>query len=158
MQHAFAAGHRRVAIVGTDVPDLTAHIVLQALRALDGHQAVFGPAADGGYYLLALSSLPQALFEDIEWSTATVLAASVANAQRVGLSVAPLGTLPKLLDIDTLADLQRWLALQQQQHGHQQQPEEQQQRQQEAGLREPKHSMLQQLAQQIVQQTSQSLN
>lgn len=102
LRHAFAAGHRRVAIVGTDVPDLTAGIVLQALQELDSHQvrftvpafcgtgsswsqagdlnrtlfiilppfgalqAVFGPAEDGGYYLLALSSLPQALFE-VRW-------------------------------------------------------------------------------------------
>lgn len=39
MQHAFALGHQRVAIVGTDVPDLTAGIVRRALLALDTHQA-----------------------------------------------------------------------------------------------------------------------
>lgn len=38
MCHAFAAGHRRVAIVGTDIPDLRAALVLQALAALDTHQ------------------------------------------------------------------------------------------------------------------------
>ena len=38
LQHAFAAGHRRAAIVGTDIPDLTAGIVLRALQALDSHQ------------------------------------------------------------------------------------------------------------------------
>lgn len=38
LRHALAAGHRRVAIVGTDVPDLTAEVVLQALQTLDTHQ------------------------------------------------------------------------------------------------------------------------
>lgn len=39
MQHAFSQGHQRVAIVGTDVPDLTAGIVGRALQSLDAHQA-----------------------------------------------------------------------------------------------------------------------
>ena len=39
MAHAFAAGHRRVAVVGTDVPDLTAALVARALATLDTHQA-----------------------------------------------------------------------------------------------------------------------
>jgi hypothetical protein len=39
MAHAFAAGHQRVAVVGTDVPDLNASLVARALAALDNHQA-----------------------------------------------------------------------------------------------------------------------
>ena len=42
-----------------------------------------------------------------------MLAANLANAQRLGLRVAPLGTLPTLPDVDTLADLQRWCNRQQ---------------------------------------------
>ena len=63
LQHALDRGHRRVAIVGTDIPDLTAAHVARALRSLDSHQVVFGPAEDGGYYLLALTALPPGLFE-----------------------------------------------------------------------------------------------
>jgi len=95
--------------------------------------------------LLLTLALPSAL-QGIEWSTSTVLATSVASALRQGLSVAPLGTLPQLLDIDTLADLQRWVALQQQQ---------QQQQQQNAGpiQQAPRklRSLLVQAAQRIVQ-------
>lgn len=62
------------------------------------------------------------------WSTATALAANVANAQRLDLDVAPLSTLPRLPDIDTLEDLRRWCSqAQQRQLEEQQQTEGQQQ-------------------------------
>ena len=51
--------------------------------------------------------------QGIEWSTPTVLAANLANAQRLALRVAPLDTLPTLPDVDTLEDLQRWCSRQQ---------------------------------------------
>ena len=73
MATAFASGHRRVAVVGTDVPDLSADHLEAAFKALSGeNDAVFGPAADGGYYLLAVmgTAVPQGLFSGIEWSTA----------------------------------------------------------------------------------------
>jgi glycosyltransferase A (GT-A) superfamily protein (DUF2064 family) len=63
MQHAFGCGHQRVVVIGTDVPDLTGSLVDRALLALDRNQGVFGPAVDGGYYLLALSILPPGLFQ-----------------------------------------------------------------------------------------------
>ncbi|KAL4858107.1 hypothetical protein ACK3TF_001606 [Chlorella vulgaris] len=119
LQYALNCGHQRVAIVGTDVPDLTSTVVASALHCLDTYQAVFGPAEDGGYYLLALTTLPSGLFQGISWSTSSVLAANVANAQQLGLSVAPLSTLEALLDIDTLPDLQRWCTLKQQQQSEQ---------------------------------------
>lgn len=73
-------------------------------------QAVFGAAEDGGYYLLGLAApLPDALFQGIAWSTGTVLARNASNAQGLGLTVAPLDTLPTLADIDTEEDLRRWL-------------------------------------------------
>ncbi|KAL4858106.1 hypothetical protein ACK3TF_001606 [Chlorella vulgaris] len=94
LQYALNCGHQRVAIVGTDVPDLTSTVVASALHCLDTYQG-------------------------ISWSTSSVLAANVANAQQLGLSVAPLSTLEALLDIDTLPDLQRWCTLKQQQQSEQ---------------------------------------
>ena len=41
-------------VVGTDVPDLSAAHVDAAAAALDDHDVVFGPAVDGGYYLLGV--------------------------------------------------------------------------------------------------------
>lgn len=109
MASCLAAGNRKVLIIGTDVPNLVASIIEKAIAALDQHQVVFGPAEDGGYYLMGATALPPGIFHGIEWSTGSVLAANVMNAHRLGLGVAPLTTLPTLADIDTLGDLERWL-------------------------------------------------
>ncbi len=71
---------------------------------------MLGPAADGGYYLLGLRRAPQGLFEGIAWSTDSVCRRQLDNAARLGLDVAPLGTLPVLRDIDTVQDLGAWLS------------------------------------------------
>ena len=65
---------------------------------------VFGPADDGGYYLLAMKRVWEELFMDIPWSSAAVLAVSVAKAKDSHLGVA---LLPPWYDIDTAADLER---------------------------------------------------
>lgn len=66
---------------------------------------VQGPAAAGGYYLLGLRQ--PALFQHKAWSTASVLADTLADARRLGLRVAQLPT-PR--DVDTAADLAVWRA------------------------------------------------
>jgi len=99
---AFAAGARRVAIVGTDVPWLDRATVARALDGLATHDAVVGPAPDGGYYLLALRAPQPALFEGIAWSGPHVLEATLAHAARLGLRTQ---SLPVLRDVDTLADV-----------------------------------------------------
>lgn len=58
MQHALeqvlALGHARAVVVGTDVPDLAAAHLSSALRAVECYDVVFGPAEDGGYYLVGI--------------------------------------------------------------------------------------------------------
>lgn len=99
---------RKALIIGTDIPDMSVEVLHQAVQALDDHDAVIGPAQDGGYYLLGLRKLPDGLFDGIEWSTETVCQQQLQRAQALGLQVAPLGTLPTLRDIDTVDDLQAW--------------------------------------------------
>ena len=91
----------QVVIIGTDIPDLTSNIITTAVEQLDVHDAVFGPALDGGYYLLALRKLHHRLFEDVTWSTASVLQDSLIRAHQSGLKAAPRDCLPALQDIDT---------------------------------------------------------
>jgi len=99
---AFAAGARRVAIIGTDVPECGREHVREALRSLDDHDVVLGPTHDGGYYLIALDRPQPAFFQSIPWSTPSVLPATAERAGVLGLSVR---MLDPLRDIDTLADL-----------------------------------------------------
>ncbi|GAA4360997.1 TIGR04282 family arsenosugar biosynthesis glycosyltransferase [Hymenobacter saemangeumensis] len=102
---AFAAGAGKVAIIGTDCPGLKAGHLQQAFELLETHDLVLGPATDGGYYLLGTRRLQPELFRQKEWSTDQVLAATLADAKRLGLSVA---LLPELTDVDTEDDLRAW--------------------------------------------------
>ncbi len=66
---------RRVILIGTDCPALTASHLRQAARALaEGNDAVLVPAEDGGYTLLGLSRCDAALFNDMEWGSAKIMA------------------------------------------------------------------------------------
>ena len=91
-----------VCIVGGDIPGITPAHVARAFAALGRQEAVFGPATDGGYWLvgLARTRLPATLFHHVRWSTEHALADSIASLG--GLSVARTDT---LRDIDTLDDL-----------------------------------------------------
>lgn len=91
----------RVAIIGCDIPDAGPDDALAAFRALGAAQAAFGPAADGGYWLVAMARRrPRRPFARVRWSTEHALADTLANFS--GRRVALLRT---LRDVDTAADL-----------------------------------------------------
>lgn len=99
---AFAAGKKRVLVVGADCPDLSAELLATALDLLETKDLVLGPAMDGGYYLIGLRQMKPDLFLDIKWGTNSVLNSTLARAARLGLSV---GLLAVLSDIDRPQDL-----------------------------------------------------
>lgn len=104
---AFAAGHRRVVIVGSDLPGLTAGLLRDAFHRLDSHPVVLGPARDGGYYLLGMTTLVPEIFRDIPWSTGAVLDATLQRLAALGIVPA---LLPVLADVDVAPDLpEGWL-------------------------------------------------
>lgn len=96
-----------VVIVGSDIPDISAVHIAAAFKALGSHDAVFGPADDGGYWLVGLRRRPRVvdIFDDVRWSCEHTLADTLRNVARTGLSVAMLDVLS---DIDTAEDLRRW--------------------------------------------------
>ena len=101
----FGNGYREVAIIGSDAPDLPEEFIAEAFQSLDdGTDAVFGPAGDGGYYLLAMKQLREELFREIPWSSGEVLGRSQKVAEENGLQVA---LLPLWHDLDTVEDLLR---------------------------------------------------
>lgn len=99
---AFAAGYGPVAIVGSDLPGLSADLLRRALALLEHHDAVVGPAEDGGYYLLALREPCAALFREVPWSTERVLPVTLQRLREAGLGAV---TLEELRDVDEVEDL-----------------------------------------------------
>lgn len=96
---------QRVVIIGTDCPDLSAEIVTSAFAELERHDVVLGPAADGGYYLIALRAPARELFSGIDWGTDRVYEQTISRAREAGLSVASLEVLE---DVDRPEDLAVW--------------------------------------------------
>ncbi len=93
-----------VVLIGTDVPHLNAAHIRTAVHMLEcGDDVVFGPAADGGYYLIAVNRPNPAVFaiDPALWGGPRVLEASVAAARDAGLHI---GFLPILEDLDTAED------------------------------------------------------
>ncbi len=97
-----AAGYERVVLIGSDCRALTTDLLETAFRQLDTHDAVLGPAADGGYYLIGLRAPQPTLFADMPWSTAQVLPLTRARLLAAHLTYAELITLS---DVDEPADL-----------------------------------------------------
>lgn len=99
-----AQGHDRVVVVGTDAP-LLGEAQLREAMALLGHDhdVVFGPALDGGYYLVGVNGgVPEPYgIDPALWGGPDVLCASLRRAEELGLRV---GLLGGLRDLDTPAD------------------------------------------------------
>ena len=71
-------------LVGTDIPALGPQHIAEAFRLLGSHDLVFGPAADGGFWLIGArcsSRLPP-LFGEVRWSGPHALADVLANLPR----------------------------------------------------------------------------
>jgi rSAM/selenodomain-associated transferase 1 len=102
MQRAVDRQRRgRVAIVGSDIPGLRAADVARAFRLLGLARACFGPAEDGGYWLVALAPRrPVSPFARVRWSTEAALADTLVNFARQ-----PVALLRVLRDVDTVDDL-----------------------------------------------------
>jgi rSAM/selenodomain-associated transferase 1 len=106
---AFSSGMTGALLMGTDVPDLPGTVIEEGFARLRDHEAVIGPAQDGGYYLIGFNSrtfTPQ-VFEGIAWSTPTVLEKTLAVLEKAG---AGFHFLPQWRDMDEYADLLHLMA------------------------------------------------
>ena len=97
-----------VVIVGSDIPGLNARHVDSAFDALEYHDAVVGPAHDGGYWLIGFRQRPAlpgrwrpSLFRGVRWSGPDALSDTV----RTFPSVWHVAYLETLRDVDTKEDL-----------------------------------------------------
>ena len=104
-RECFASGHQRVVLVGSDCPYLSPSILREAFTSLDGFETVFGPAVDGGYYLVGQTAPARDLFSEIDWSSAVVFRQTKSRLEENGWSHTVLEILE---DIDDLASYERY--------------------------------------------------
>jgi rSAM/selenodomain-associated transferase 1 len=96
------ATHDAAILIGTDAPALDAAYLCAAAHALRAHDAVFGPAVDGGYALVGLQRPQRGLFIGMRWSHDRVMA---QTRERVAALALRHAELPVLHDIDEPRDL-----------------------------------------------------
>jgi uncharacterized protein len=94
-----------VCLIGTDVPDISVADVRRAFRNLGRADAVFGPAEDGGFWLVGLKRTPRVIDPyraRVPWSRTDTLERTLANlaGYRVGFAT-------RHHDVDSAADLAR---------------------------------------------------
>jgi uncharacterized protein len=102
MEYEFAGGTEKLILLGGDCPYVDQARLDDAFAALDQHDVVIGPAADGGYYLVGMKHILPELFTDVAWGTGTVFTRSVEICQLNGFSYT---LLPEESDVD---DVESW--------------------------------------------------
>ena len=107
IQKALDEGADRVVLIGSDLPDLDWPLLCQAFNNLAPDTIPVGPTRDGGFYLVGMQCPAGVFFQNITWSTDTVLTKLVSNITANGMTPY---LLPKLTDIDLPEDWQRWQA------------------------------------------------
>ena len=92
-------------LIGSDIPDVTPAHIADALRGVRQARLVFGPATDGGYWLIGMRDIDRyyGLFRNVRWSTSDALEDTRAN-------VAPgrqIDNAARLSDVDDLVAFKR---------------------------------------------------
>jgi hypothetical protein len=88
---------QHIIIIGSDCPQLTPAHINEAFDRLRSNNVVIGPSQDGGYYLLGMDKFYPELFQNIEWSTATVFKETIQKTKDKNLKTSKLEVLS---DID----------------------------------------------------------
>lgn len=98
----FESGYKKIVLIGSDLPDINSAHIKNGLEALTTNEVVFGPAEDGGYYLVGMSKLIPEIFINKPWSQPHLLQLTLQELHNNQISV---GILDTLNDIDTYEDL-----------------------------------------------------
>ncbi|CAM2068019.1 TIGR04282 family arsenosugar biosynthesis glycosyltransferase [Sulfidibacter corallicola] len=105
VDRALDEGYGRIAVIGSDCIGMDEAFIDGVFSHLAEHDFVIGPSTDGGYYLIALQEYSPWIFDDIEWSTETVLETTLSKVEARELSAFQLDA---KMDIDSLDDLTRF--------------------------------------------------
>lgn len=107
-EQSFEKGYEKVAIIGSDLYDITPQIIENAFEKLTSTDVVLGPAKDGGYYLLGMKAIRKPIFQHKKWGTATVLQETLEDLKDKKVSL-----LEELNDVDVFEDIEFHPAFQQ---------------------------------------------
>ena len=96
----------RVLFIGSDAPDISPSLLRKAMRELSRHDAVFGPAQDGGFWLFGINKTKRTKspFYGVRWSGPHAMEDVWANLPES----ATIGVLPQLIDVDEAKDWEIW--------------------------------------------------
>ena len=91
-----------VLIIGSDSPGITATHIRDGFKALGNNHAVFGPAPDGGYWIVGFKRFPRIprAFQNVRWSSEHALADTRANLADMRIAL-----ICELYDVDEAKDL-----------------------------------------------------
>jgi len=95
-------GNDKVCVIGSDCFEITQEHIKEAFRVLDKNDLVFGPAKDGGYYLVGMNKLQSAIFEEMPWSQSNLMQTTLKKAKNLNLNYE---LLEELSDVDYVTDL-----------------------------------------------------
>lgn len=98
---AVFTGRGPVIVIGTDCPQVTRNDIAAGFKALKKHAAVFGPADDGGFWLMGMNApVKPHVFDNVRWSHEDTLSDVEANIK------GSVHHLRALIDVDDLKALQ----------------------------------------------------
>lgn len=96
----FKAGYKKIAIIGSDLYDLSSEDLEEAFKMLQTNDFVLGPASDGGYYFLGMTHFIPDIFINKDWGTSGVLEDTLADLKNKNVYL-----LETKNDVDVLEDI-----------------------------------------------------
>lgn len=109
MVKATDAGYEKVMMIGSDCYQLSQSELEKGFKILDSNDFVFGPADDGGYYLIGTRTTFTKVFDNKTWSTATVLYEAIRDVEGADLSYGELSTLSDVDYEEDLGELRKFI-------------------------------------------------
>lgn len=98
----FKNGYQKIILIGSDLPQISKEIIMKGFDELENSDVVFGPAQDGGYYLIGMNTVYESIFENKPWSQPNLLKTTLAELKQQMTNFSMIETLN---DIDTFEDL-----------------------------------------------------
>ena len=100
----FELGYDHIILIGSDLPDISEKVIKQGFKYLSKRDFIFGPATDGGYYLVGMKTLLSGVFHNKPWSRPNLMQTThefIVNNKK------SIEYLEKMNDIDTIDDLNK---------------------------------------------------